>query len=309
MNSSQASNLLAFPGFRSGKSQLLSHEALEQLRPSHSEVGQQLRNQLQTSLEINELLHMFFAASQRLLDFQGLSFRNAAQRINLSLGENNGAFRIDYQLELEGELLGVLSAHNADALDEQALSSLESLTSALVFPLRNALKYHAVLHASLHDPLTGVRNRAGMAELLERDLQSARRTGTPLSVLMVDIDHFKMINDQYGHAGGDAALIAVAQQLEENLRAVDAVFRFGGEEFMVVLPNTDMPYLLQVAERLRKSVEDMVVVHEGQRIKLSLSFGAAIVRKDESQHQLLQRADAALYMAKENGRNRVCLAD
>lgn len=309
MNSSQASNLLAFPGVLPKKHAFSAQEALEQLRPSHAEIGQQLRNQLQTSLDVSELLEMFFAASRRLLQYQGLSFRNAAQHLDISHGQNNCNFRIDYHLELEGQFLGVLSVHNAEVLDEHALGNLESLTPALVFPLRNALKYHAVLHASMHDPLTGVRNRASMSELLERDLQSSRRTGAPLSVMMVDIDHFKMVNDHYGHAGGDAALIAVAQQLKDQLRNVDAVFRYGGEEFLVVLPNTDMPYLLQVAERLRKSVENLAVVHEGQRIKLTVSFGAAVLQANENQQNLLQRADAALYMAKENGRNRVCLAD
>lgn len=308
MNSSQASNLLVFPGVLPKKRAFSIQEALEQTRPSHAEVGQLLRNQLQTTLDVADLLEMFFATSQRLLHYQGLSFRHAGQHLDISHGHVDGNFRIDYHLELENQFLGVLSLHNSTGLDEHALSSFESLTPALIFPLRNALKYHEVLHASLHDPLTGVRNRSGMTELLERDLQLSRRAGSSLSVLMVDIDHFKMINDRFGHAGGDAVLIAVAQLLKDQLRNMDAVFRYGGEEFLLVLPNTDMPYLQQVAERLRKSVENLAVVHDGKRIKLSVSFGAAVMRPNESQHDLLQRADDALYQAKEQGRNRIGVA-
>lgn len=309
MISSQASNLLAFPRVQSKKHSFSAHEALEQIRPSHAEVSQQLRNQLQTSLDINELLQMFFAISQRLINFSGLSFQHPPQHLNICHGQDNSDFRMDYRLELEGEYLGTLSLHCKDYLDDQQLASLESLTPALIFPLRNALKYHAVLHASMHDPLTGLRNRTGLSELLERDLQTARRNGSPLSVLMIDIDHFKSINDNFGHAGGDAALVAVAQQLKENLRTVDATFRFGGEEFMAILPNTNAPYVLHVAERLRQALEKTVIIHNGQRIKLSASFGVAIALENENQEDLIQRADGALYMAKSAGRNRVCLAD
>lgn len=309
MNATQAqvSNLLAFPA--PARPAVNAREALSKVRPSHSEIGLQLRNQLQTSLDVAELMQMFFSASQRLTDYQGLSFRHARQRLDIAKGRIDGGYRVEYRLELEGEFLGMLCIHHDREPEEHMLVSLECLTPALAFPLRNALKYNALLHASLHDPLTGVRNRAGMAELLQRDLQSAQRLGKPLSVLMIDVDHFKQVNDEYGHASGDTALIAIAQQLQDNLRSVDAVFRFGGEEFLAVLPNTEMPYVLQVAERLRQAIEQMHVYHEGCRIRLSASFGVAVSQPDESQDQLLQRADAALYMAKQTGRNRVSLAD
>lgn len=304
MNSSQASNLLAFPD----KRQLAVPRALDQARPSFAKVGQQLRNQLQTSLEVSELMGMFFSSSQQLVDYQGLSFRYPLQNLHLELGEINHAFRMDYHLELSGEFLGILSVHYKRELDEHELVSLETLTPALVFPLRNALKYHAAVFAAQHDPLTGVRNRASMDELLLRDLQAARRMNSPLSVLMLDIDHFKSINDNYGHAGGDAALIAVARQLQEKLRTVDAIFRFGGEEFLVVLPNTDVPYVLYIAERLRKAIANLLVMHDGERINVKASFGAALADQHESPDRLLQRADYALYQAKQQGRNQVCLA-
>lgn len=309
MISSQASNLLDFSSALLEKRLLSPGEALEQVRPSHAEVSQQLRNQLQTTLDITELMQIFFAVSQQLVGYKGLSYQHSGQSVQLELGQQNSAFRIDYHMEYMGEFLGKLSLHHDSELVEQDLGSLESLTPALVFPLRNALKYHAVLFASLHDPLTGARNRSGMDELLERDIQTARRQANPLAVLMLDIDHFKNINDTYGHAAGDQVLIAVAGLLKDKLRVVDAIFRYGGEEFLIVLPNTDMPYVLHVAERLRKAVEDMVIVHEGRQIKLSASLGAALMQDDEHRDVLVQRADNALYLAKNSGRNRVCLAD
>lgn len=308
MISSQASNLLAFPSAKSMECTLSAAKTLAEAHPSHVEVSQQLRNQLQTTLDVSELLHMFFTISQRLVSFSGLSFEHVAHRLNVSHGLDNCIFRIDYRLELDGEYLGNLSLHSMDCLDDQQLASLESLTPALVFPLRNALKYHAVLHAAMHDPLTGLRNRIGLSELLERDMQTAQRNGSPLSVLMIDIDHFKQINDTYGHSAGDAALVAVAQLLKQNLRTVDAIFRFGGEEFIAILPNTSTPCVLHVAERLRQTLEQLVITHKGQHIQLSASFGVAIAQEDDCQETLIQRADNALYIAKSNGRNRVYLA-
>lgn len=309
MNAIHASNLLAFPAPVRSRQAVTAREALSNIRPSYAEIGQQLRNQLQTSLDVDELLQMFFNISQRLISYQGLSYQHPKQRLNIAHGKIDGDFRIEYRLELQGEFMGTLCIHDDQHPAEYTLVSLECLTPALAFPLRNALQYHALLHASLHDPLTGVRNRAGMAELLERDLQSAQRLNSPLSVLMIDVDHFKKVNDQHGHAGGDTALVAVAQQLQDNLRSVDAIFRFGGEEFLAVLPNTGLPYVLQVAERLRSAIESIQLYYEGQRIHLSASFGVAVSHPGENQDQLLQRADAALYMAKSTGRNRACLAD
>lgn len=285
--------------------------ALVDVRPSHAEVSQTLRNRLQSTLELAEIMDIFFQVSQQLVAYQGLQFHHHEQHVAVEAGQCQGvaAFRADYQLELQGQQLGVLSFQHHQELTENELVSLESLTASLVFPLRNALKYHAAVHAALHDPLTGVRNRSSLASTLGRDMDAARRMQQPLAVLMLDIDHFKHINDTYGHAGGDQVLVEVARLISSRLRSVDAVFRYGGEEFCISLPNTDAAQARLVAERLRLALEQLNVEFNEQNIQLTASLGLAMLNPAEAQDHFIQRADAALYHAKHSGRNRVCMAD
>lgn len=155
------------------------------------------------------------------------------------------------------------------------------------------------------DPLTGVLNRYELQVILGNQLAQARRYGKPVSCLMIDVDKFKVVNDTYGHPSGDAALRQVAGILKEAVRGSDVVFRYGGEEFMVLLPDTILEGAVALAEKIRM----LTASHpfgEGERIFfLTLSVGAAVLREGESGSDMIMRADAALYRAKALGRNRV----
>jgi len=155
------------------------------------------------------------------------------------------------------------------------------------------------------DPLTGLLNRYGLQVILGNQLAQARRYGKPVSCLMIDVDKFKVVNDTYGHPSGDAALRQVAGILKEAVRGSDVVFRYGGEEFMVLLPDTMLEGAVALAEKIRM----LTASHpfgEGERIFfLTLSVGAAVLREGESGSDMIMRADAALYRAKALGRNRV----
>ncbi|MDU2874329.1 MAG: diguanylate cyclase [Pseudomonas aeruginosa] len=154
--------------------------------------------------------------------------------------------------------------------------------------------------------LRGIRgNRIAMDQALGRELELARRNLQPLSVLMLDIDHFKRVNDHYGHAVGDEALKAVAETIKDHLRNVDMVFRFGGEEFLVLLSSTPLQAACMVGERLRQAVEELDYRHAGEPLKLSISLGCADLRPGEGSDDLLRRVDEALYEAKRDGRNRL----
>ncbi len=307
----QAAPLFDFSSALAGRLPRPAAPSLADIRPSHAEISQVLRNRLQGTLDLAEILDIFYTVSQQLVAFQGLQFGNAHQHIAHQSGrvEAQPVFRMDYNLELKNEQLGMLSILHSAPLSENELVSLESLTANLVFPLRNALKYHAALHASLHDPLTGVRNRSSLRPTLERDMETARRMQQPMAVIMFDIDHFKLINDTYGHAGGDKVLVEVARLISARLRSVDAVFRYGGEEFCISLPHTDAAQASLVAERLRHAIEQLEVEFDQQIIRLTASMGMAILAPAEQQDDFIQRADNALYSAKHSGRNRVCLAD
>lgn len=155
------------------------------------------------------------------------------------------------------------------------------------------------------DALTGVHNRRWMNEAFPRAINRCLRNSAPIAVLLVDIDHFKRVNDTHGHLAGDAALRAVAATLAKNLRPHDMMARYGGEEFAILLPDTDLEIAKLVAERLRKSAEESQVQHDALGFAVTISVGIAPSRQEEALETLIAKADQALYRAKQMGRNRV----
>lgn len=165
-------------------------------------------------------------------------------------------------------------------------------------------------HLSHHDSLTGLLNRRAIEYLLARESQRLQRFGEHFSLLIIDIDHFKRINDRLGHAAGDAVLCAVAQTLQAHAREVDRVARFGGEEFCALLPHTLHDGALLAAERLREAINQICIPWNDEVITVTISLGVATADQPaESLEELLRRADQALYRAKAEGRNRVVAAE
>lgn len=156
------------------------------------------------------------------------------------------------------------------------------------------------------DALTGLLNRRGLEADAQRELAASRRLQAPLAVVVLDLDHFKDLNDSYGHAAGDTALVAVSGLLAHCLRRSDLLARLGGEEFVAVLPARDGARAGLVAERLRSRLEALRIDYEGNVLAVTASFGVTVAAPRESWPELLLRADAALYEAKRGGRNRVC---
>lgn len=167
---------------------------------------------------------------------------------------------------------------------------------------------NAQLHEiAIRDYLTGCFNRRHFYTLAEPELARARRHATPLSLLMFDLDHFKQVNDQFGHACGDAVLCQTVAVIQGRLRISDALARIGGEEFVVLLPETDLEQAKGLAERLRQAIAEHPFEHAGQRLTATASWGVTSARPDDANvDMLLDRADRGLYLAKKSGRNRVC---
>lgn len=159
---------------------------------------------------------------------------------------------------------------------------------------------------ALHDVLTGLYNRRGIMNQFEDRIRDSRRYGEHLSVLMVDIDHFKRVNDRYGHIEGDRVLATVGQLLQSGIREVDAAGRYGGEEFLITLPRADADTAVMVADRLRSAIEaHSLSIDRSTSLRVTVSIGVATYRPDDVSTTLIARADAALYEAKRSGRNRV----
>ena len=185
---------------------------------------------------------------------------------------------------------------------------LAMAAALLSISLRNAQLFHNLREYSLRDGLTGCFNRTHALEGVDTELRRARRSHLPVSLIMFDIDHFKDINDRYGHLCGDAVLAAVGARMREGLRGSDLKCRYGGEEFLVLLPETPLEGAKRVAETLRRELADVPINWKGETVAVTASFGVSVALPTEIDGQaLIGRADAALYRAKEQGRNCVRL--
>jgi diguanylate cyclase (GGDEF)-like protein len=159
--------------------------------------------------------------------------------------------------------------------------------------------------ASRRDPLTGLANRRAFDEDLVREAARAARSGAPLSVVVLDVDRFKAVNDTHGHSAGDAVLRAVAARAEAAIRAGDLLARIGGEEFAILLAGADLARAVEAAERIRAALAASPVEAAGRALAVTASFGCAALAPGEAPHALVARADACLYEAKRDGRDRV----
>jgi diguanylate cyclase (GGDEF)-like protein len=192
--------------------------------------------------------------------------------------------------------------HRVEEAGLLALLALMLLGFVLADPLLRAFRWtEQRADESRLDALTGIANRRGLEEILDSEIERARRFGHQLGAVILDLDHFKQTNDRYGHSAGDLLLREVGRLLAASARRGDTVARLGGEEFVVLLPETDLDGAHLLAERLRREVER----HRVGALRMTASFGVAALLPDDGADSLLAAADSALYRAKENGRNRV----
>jgi len=249
------------------------------------------------NIRVGECLCGLAAASGEII-ISGNSFKDKRHSTNNHCMPLHG--HIILPLKTLDTVLGVLALFiQADVeVDEQEIKLLTTIANQIGIAINNAKLYEEAKSFSLHDPLTGLPNRRSLQIQLEKSIETAKRYGEKLSVIMLDIDHFKKYNDMYGHLEGDRLLVKLASILSHEMRNSDFVFRYGGEEFLTLLPQTDLNLACEVAERLRKSVES----EAGITISLGVSSYREIMLGSED---LISSADSALYKAKQEGRNRV----
>jgi diguanylate cyclase (GGDEF)-like protein len=263
-----------------------------------------LSSRLQTTLELQQLLDIFFTEMKHAVLVDGMCYSNSNQNLLNSYGKE-GIHSCTYRLTTHKDYMGELTFSRSTRFREHELANIEGLISTLVYPLRNAVRYTEALAAAFRDPLTGAGNRVALDKTLEREVELAKRHNQPLSVLMLDIDHFKNVNDTYGHAMGDEVLKQVVKSITACIRQTDMCFRYGGEEFLIMLTSADNEGALRIAERIRRSIEEAVFSHEKGSLSITSSIGSATLYATDTMHSICERADGALYKAKNSGRNQV----
>jgi diguanylate cyclase (GGDEF)-like protein len=267
-----------------------------------------IANALQASLNVRDVIHAFTLEARRIV--RGISLRYRYEADNISLLEGRAQLhRCAYELNLLGKPLGELVFMRARPMSDDEQSLIEVMLCTLVYPLRNALMYEKALKTALIDPLTGVHNRCSMEQHLEHQVLVSRRHHTALSMLMIDIDFFKNINDTFGHVVGDAVLTTVAKLIISCTRNCDVVFRYGGEEFVVLMGNTKIEGARLLGQRVCSAISAQALVIGEHRIPVSVSVGVAELGEGEGAIDLLHRADKQLYRAKIRGRNQVVMAE
>lgn len=259
---------------------------------------------LQTTLDVEALIGILGEHLQRLVPHVGLRFVHERAAIDIAVGDPAGHYQA-FPLSLGEESLGELRIHCGESLSSTSKEAAEALLAIVRHPLRNALMYREAVNASTRDPLTGVNNRSSFHEVLDREVEISRRHGAPLSLIMLDVDRFKSINDRHGHLAGDMALRSIANCMRACIRDSDILFRYGGEEFCIALANTNLAGARNLAERVRRALEILVVRTSGARLHVTASFGVATLGADDDAANLVKKADESLYRAKALGRNRI----
>ncbi|MBN1536656.1 MAG: diguanylate cyclase [Anaerolineales bacterium] len=219
--------------------------------------------------------------------------------------ERQAASTIIAPLTLGSQTLGAisLSSYRRHAFSETDLQLLVSFAAMATTAINNAQLHAAVQKQAVTDTLTKLYNRRGLFDLAQREVMRAHRFQHPLCAMLLDIDHFKQINDTHGHQVGDQILAGVSTEFTKTLRQVDLVGRYGGDEFIALLPETDLPQAMAIAERLRKSVSEMTFNTPTTQVKITISVGVAVLGKEDTLETLIKNTDLALYRAKEKGRN------
>ncbi len=258
----------------------------------------QLLQDLQTSLEVKVLLQVFLQHLQPVYGLEGcrLESRDGQQW----LAGENGLFALEVELDVGREPVGQLFLSRDHRFTAEERRQLRELAGLLRYPLYHALEHQRVRRAMFTDELTGLNNRHAFELSLQQAMERARRQQQPLGMMVLDLDHFKHINDRHGHAVGDAVLKRLARAMEAATRDSDLLFRFGGDEFVVLLPDTDAAGLQRVAERLKARLQQAAQAEEPP---FTVSMGLASWQGGMNGASLFRQADAALYRAKARGRD------
>ena len=264
---------------------------------------------------VKNMVKVFTLLGEGPLDASQIDLHVEKHRLNPNLMVSSPPAGLKSHLTLpltsEGDILGCISLNSdrPNAFDAQDLQFFSVIGYQMAATLKHFLRFSTVKNMATYDTLTGLCNRRYFEERLAIEADRSLKATLPLSLVMVDIDHFKRVNDTFGHTEGDRVLREISSVLKSSVRRKDLVVRYGGEEFILILPETNLEESYTIAERIRRAVETTPFKIGNIRLSLTISLGISNFPSHgaRSKEEMVEMADQALYDAKRGGRNRVCI--
>lgn len=258
-----------------------------------------LVEQLQTTLDIEQLLAIYLSNIQHHFQITTVELDSYHGKFGAGSSEH-GSHVLTLPIRINDRLMARVTYYSNKAISDVFMSSLTGYQKKLIYPLRNALAFWQLQHMAMRDPLTGIGNRNLFDDAINRQLLNSERYQEPFVLMLLDLDNFKQVNDRYGHLSGDDVLISFVDLVQNCLRGSDQLFRFGGDEFAILLEKEAIATADMVANRISQAINQHPLF---LRYNVSTSIGCAAFEVGDTATSLFARADKALYAAKDAGKN------
>lgn len=255
-----------------------------------------LLEQLQTTLDVKELINIFSVEVAKYLDFTGIYFKHADVSAT-ARGSRQAKAERQFELKLNGQFFGMITYAVNMPISIANYEILNELHQLLINPLNNAVKYHQAMQLAMQDGLTQLGNRRSFDEQIKRAMAQAARRQTRVGLILCDLNKFKAINDSFGHVIGDSVLVHFAQALRQSVRDTDCIFRFGGDEFAIIIGDACQQSLMVIEQRIYQAMSQDALL---AKYNVTSSLGLAFMNKADNATSFFERADTALYSQKMN---------
>lgn len=292
---------------RKNRAQVIAHDPrrVENIISNRRDIRVlELSDLLSRSLELEKIVETFSNEIKNEVPHVGFHYDFSEIGTSFSQGDE-AVYSANYRLSVQNVSIGELTFFRERSFSSEEICDLEDLLCCLVYPVKHAVMYRTLLKSAYSDPLTGLNNRTSMEKCLPREVDLAKRHQQSMAILVMDLDGFKEINDNHGHDIGDQMLREVGQVIHKAVKNTDLLYRYGGDEFVGGLVQTDLEGAIYVSERIRSGVENLPSLTDLPSCRIKISIGLTMVKFSDSFDQAFKRADKALYSAKLAGKNQI----